>query len=110
MKFIKDTPLLEAFDLKDLLKEVEAEREVKILCENEAVTLFVQALDEGVEIPEHSPPGEVFLHLLEGEVNILMGEQSINVSEGQTLVMHAHEPRKLFAVKKSKFMLLLIKG
>lgn len=72
------------------------------------VTLF--AFDEGQGLSEHTAPFDAIVHLLDGEAEIVISNNPVEVSAGEMLIMPANEPHALKATKKFKMLLTMIKG
>jgi quercetin dioxygenase-like cupin family protein len=71
------------------------------------VTLF--AFDEGQGLSEHTAPFDALVYIIEGEVQITISGTPLSAKGGEILIMPAHEPHALRAVKKFKMMLIMIR-
>ncbi|MBW6457901.1 MAG: cupin domain-containing protein [FCB group bacterium] len=72
------------------------------------VTFF--AFDEGQGLSEHTAPFDAIVNILDGEAEIIISGKSHYVKEGDLLIMPAHEPHALKAVKKFKMILIMIRS
>ena len=72
------------------------------------VTLF--AFDEGQGLSEHTAPFDALVHLLDGEAEITISGKSYPLRQGEMIIMPAHEPHALRAIKKFKMILTLIRS
>ena len=72
------------------------------------VTLF--AFDEGQGLTEHTSPFEALVQVLEGTAEITIAGQSHLVQEGELILMPAHQPHALMAVKRYKMVLTMIRS
>ncbi|MFC2079763.1 cupin domain-containing protein [Candidatus Bipolaricaulota bacterium] len=72
------------------------------------VTLF--AFDKGQELSEHTAPFDALVHVLDGEAEIRINQDTYSVGEGEFLIMPANEPHALRAVQSFKMLLTMIKA
>lgn len=72
------------------------------------VTLF--AFDGGQGLSEHTAPYDALVHLLEGEMEILIAGQPYYLSGGQMLLMPAGQPHALKANLPCKMLLIMIRS
>lgn len=72
------------------------------------VTLF--AFDSGQGLSEHTAPYDALVHLLEGEMDILIAGQPYRLSGGQMLLMPADQPHALKANLPCKMLLVMIRS
>ena len=73
-----------------------------------SVTLF--AFDEGQGLSEHTAPFDALVCLLDGEAEIAISGKPFRVKAGEMIIMPAHQPHALKAVKKFKMMLVMIRA
>lgn len=71
------------------------------------VTLFSFDKDEGLS--EHTTPFDALVYIVDGEAEITISKQPHIVKKGQMIIMPAHEPHALKALKQFKMMLVMIK-
>jgi len=72
------------------------------------ITLF--AFDEGEGLSEHTTPYDAVVHVLQGESEITIGGRIHRVREGEVIIMPAHVPHALKAVRPFKMVLTMIKA
>jgi quercetin dioxygenase-like cupin family protein len=72
------------------------------------VTIF--AFDEGQGLSEHTAPFDALVHVLEGEVEILIAGQRHQLQGGEMMLMPAGQPHALMALKRFKMMLTMIRS
>ena len=72
------------------------------------VTLF--AFDEGQGLSEHTAPFDALVCVLEGETEIAISGTPFRLRGGDMIIMPAHEPHAVKAVKKFKMMLTMIRS
>ena len=71
------------------------------------VTLF--AFAKGQELSEHTAPFDALVHVLDGEAEIRINQDTHIVKTGELLIMPANEPHALRAVESFKMLLTMIK-
>jgi quercetin dioxygenase-like cupin family protein len=72
------------------------------------VTLF--AFDEGQELSTHTAPYDALVELLDGEAGITISGKPFVLHTGEAIIMPANDPHALFARKKFKMLLTMIKA
>ncbi len=73
-----------------------------------SVTVF--AFDEDQGLSEHTAPFDALVQVLEGEVEITISGQPHRVQGGEMILMPAHQPHALKALKRFKMMLTMIRS
>ncbi len=71
------------------------------------ITLF--AFWEKEELTKHSSPYDAFVQILEGEMEIEIGDDKFVLSGGDSILMPADIPHGLKALANSKMLLTMIK-
>ena len=72
------------------------------------VTIF--AFDEGQGLSEHTAPFDALVHILEGEVEIMISGQRHQLRGGEMILMPAQQPHALKALKRFKMTLTMIRS
>ncbi len=72
------------------------------------VTLF--AFDEGQGLSEHTAPYDALVHVIEGEAEVIIGQEPMAVKMGEIIIMPAHQPHALTATTQFKMMLTMIRA
>ena len=72
------------------------------------VTMF--AFDEGQGLSEHTAPFDALAFVTSGEAEITISGRTHLLKEGQLIIMPAHKPHALRAVKRFKMMLVMIRS
>ncbi len=73
-----------------------------------SVTVF--AFDEGQGFGEHTVPFDALVHVLEGEAEITIAGQPHRLQAGEMILMPAHQPHALKALKRYKMVLTKIRS
>lgn len=71
------------------------------------VTLF--AFDKGQGLSEHTAPFDALVYIIDGEAKIFISGKPIKVNKNEMLIMPAHKPHALKAIKRFKMLLVLIR-
>jgi len=72
------------------------------------VTIF--AFDQGQGLSEHTAPFDALVHVLDGEVEIIISGEPHRLKEGEMVVMPGGKPHALKAVEKFKMMLVMVRS
>ena len=72
------------------------------------VTLFAFDINQGLS--EHTAPYDAMVYLLEGEVEVTISGNPINLKQGDITIMPANKPHALAAKTKFKMLLTMIKS
>ena len=73
-------------------------------------TLTLFAFDEGQGLSEHTAPFDALVYLLDGEAEVTISGKSLNLKEGEMVIMPANQPHALRAIRRFKMMLVMIKS
>ncbi|WP_125153983.1 cupin domain-containing protein [Clostridium rectalis] len=73
---------------------------------NLSVTLF--AFDKNEEISSHSSQGDALVYILDGEAEIMVGEEKFSLKKGETIVMPSGIAHALYAIEKFKMLLVVV--
>jgi len=73
-----------------------------------SVTLF--AFDKGQGLSEHTAPFDALVYIIDGTAEISISGKSNRVKAGEMIIMSAHKPHALKAIKQFKMLLVMIKG
>jgi len=71
------------------------------------ITLF--AFDTGQNLSEHTTPYDAYVTVLDGEVELLIGGETVRAVQGQMVLMPADVPHTVRAPGRFKMMLVLIR-
>ncbi|APM37426.1 cupin [Clostridium kluyveri] len=75
------------------------------------INIILLAIDQGQgeAINAHSAPGDALLQILDGAAEITIGEKTLTVKKGESVVMPANVPHALAARERFKILLTFIK-
>lgn len=106
----KGMPASEAVTLAALVEYGEGAVVSRTLAKNDAGTLTVFAFDEGQELSEHSAPFDALVQILDGDVELTIGGESVPATAGQAVLMPANIPHAVKATSRFKMLLTMIRG
>ena len=93
--------------LLDYQSDAIVSREI-IKKETGTVTLF--AFDRGQGLSEHVAPFDALVYIIDGAAEIIISGRPNKVKAGEIIIMPAHKPHALKAIKKFKMLLVMIKA
>ena len=82
----------------------------RTIIDKKTATVTFFAFDEGQGLSEHTAPFDALVCLLEGEAEIVISGKSLQLREGEMVIMPANQPHALTAVKKFKMLLTMIRS
>jgi quercetin dioxygenase-like cupin family protein len=100
------TKMAKLADLVDYQDGAVVSREI-INQKSGSVTLF--AFDEGQGLSEHMAPFDAMVYLLDGEAEITISGNSLNLKQGEMVIMPANQLHSMKATKRFKMVLTMIK-
>ena len=71
------------------------------------ITLF--AFDKGQKLSEHTTPYDALVHILDGEAELVIGGETLQVSSGKFVIMPANIPHAVTANQRFKMLLIMIR-
>jgi len=101
--------LTQTVHLKDMAAYQEHSVVSREIIRKPAGTVTVFAFDQGEGLSEHTAPFDAMVYLLEGEAEVTIDKKPHSVKEGEMIIMPAHKPHALKAMKKFKMLLVMIK-
>jgi quercetin dioxygenase-like cupin family protein len=106
---IKNIPFSEALALGDLVDYQPGQVVSRTLAQNVAMNMTLFALDAGESISTHTTPGDALVLVLDGEVLLEIGDRKVPTVAGQATVMPANVPHALYAERRFKMLLVVVK-
>lgn len=82
----------------------------KTLIEKKTGTVTLFAFDQGQGLSEHTAPFDALVYILDGEVEIIISGNPINLKQGEMIIMPANESHALKAINRFKMILIMIKS
>ncbi|MDD5688092.1 MAG: cupin domain-containing protein [Elusimicrobia bacterium] len=102
--------LAQALDLSSLIDYQKDSVVSKTIINKKTGTVTLFAFDKGQGLSEHTAPFDALVYIVDGEADITISGKSINVQQGEMIIMPANKPHALKAVKKYKMLLVMIKS
>lgn len=96
--------------LADMLEYQNGAIVSKTILEKNTGTVTLFAFDEGQGLSEHTAPFDAMVQVLDGEAEIRISGNPYNLKKGEMIVMPAHEPHALKALKRFKMLLTLVRS
>ena len=81
----------------------------RALISKKAGTVTVFAFGEGQGLSEHTAAFDALVYILDGEAKINIAGRNFRLKTGQMIIMPAHKPHSLKAVKRFKMLLVMVK-
>jgi quercetin dioxygenase-like cupin family protein len=100
----------QAFQLRDSVSYQDGAIVSREIVGKKTGTVTVFAFDEGQGLSEHIAPFDALVYILDGEVEIHISGKPHPVKEGEMIIMPAHEPHALKAMKRFKMLLIMIRA
>lgn len=72
------------------------------------VTLF--AFDKGQKLSEHTAPYDAIVYSVDGEAQITISDNTIDVKKGDAIILPANKTHSLNAISQYKMLLVMIKS
>ena len=102
--------LARTINMKELTAYQQGAVVSKEILKKDTGTVTVFAFDKGQGLSEHTAPFDALVCILDGTAEIIISGKSSQVSEGEMIIMPAHEPHALKANERFKMMLVMIKS
>lgn len=82
----------------------------KIVRKNDAGNITLFAFDKDQALSEHSAPFDAIVVVLDGEATISIDKKPYQLKAGEMIIMPANIPHAVFAKKRFKMMLVMLKN
>jgi len=99
-----------AVELKSSIRYSRGAIVSKALLNKRAGTVTLFAFDTGQFLSEHTAPFDALVQILEGAVQIKIAKRVLMASAGEAVIMPAHIPHALKALKRFKMLLTMIRS
>lgn len=106
---MKNIEFSKPLKLADLIDYQSGQVVSKTLAQTPAVSITLFSLDAGEGISTHTTSGDAMVQILDGEAEITIGDQTVIVKEGETVIMPADIPHGLEARQRFKMLLTVVK-
>jgi len=82
----------------------------RTIIDKEAGTITLFAFDKGQGLSEHTAPYDALIYALDGEAEVIIAGNPLNIKLGEMVIMPANEPHALKAIKKFMMLLIMIRS
>lgn len=106
---MKNIEFSKALKLKDLVSYQEGQVVSRTVAQLPRVNITLFALYKGEGISTHTTSGDAMVQILEGEAQITIGKEVLDVREGETVIMPVDVPHALEAREGFKMLLTVVK-
>lgn len=100
----------QSFDISSLLDYQDDAVVSREIIRKGAGTLTLFAFDRGQGLSEHTAPFDAVVYITDGQARVNISGRPHVVKKGQMIIMPAHKPHSLKAVRRFKMLLILIKA
>ena len=102
--------LSKSLDLKALIDYQDGAVVSRTLIDKGEGTVTLFAFDEGQGLSEHTAPFDALVYLIDGEAEVVISGNAIQLKEGQMIIMPANQPHSVKAIKRFKMVLTMIRS
>lgn len=107
---MKNIEFSQVLNLKELISYQKGQVLSMTLAQIPSFNITLFSLAEGEGISTHITAGDAMVQILDGEAEITIGDKTLTVKEGETVIMPSNIPHGLEARKAFKMLLTVIKG
>ena len=100
----------EVKSLVDMLQYQDGSIVSRVLLKNQGGTVTLFAFDVGEGLSEHTAPFDALVVVTDGEADIEIDGESLQVKQGETIVLPANHPHAVKATAKFKMMLIMLRA
>ncbi|MDP2905605.1 MAG: cupin domain-containing protein [Candidatus Omnitrophota bacterium] len=98
-----------AFDLASLLDYQVNSVVSREIVRKDAGTVTLFAFDKGQGLSEHTAPFDALVYIADGSAEIKIASKRNVVRKGEMIIMPAHKPHALRAIRRFKMLLIMIR-
>ncbi len=102
-------PAAEAVKLADLVSYQEGSVVSRTLVKRNGGSVTLFAFDQGQSLSEHTVPFEALVQVLDGEIELVIGGESVAAKAGGAVLMPADIPHAVNAITRFKMLLTMIR-
>jgi quercetin dioxygenase-like cupin family protein len=99
----------QAMNLRDLIDYQEGSVVSREIISKKTGTVTLFAFDKGQGLSEHTAPFDAMVYCLDGEVEVTISGNPLRLKEGEMVIMPAHQPHALKALRQFKMLLIMIR-
>jgi quercetin dioxygenase-like cupin family protein len=95
--------------LKDIVSFQDGTVVSRMLVNKKAGSITVFSFDENEGLSKHTAPYDAVVTIIDGECEVWVAGQTLQMKEGQTIIFPANVPHALSAITKFKMTLTMIR-
>jgi quercetin dioxygenase-like cupin family protein len=95
--------------INDLISYQKGTVASRMIVFKKAGTLTIFSFDEGEGLSEHTAPYDALLEVTQGEAEVEIAGAPFTVRTGELIILPANKPHAVFAKKRFKMMLTMIR-
>ena len=95
--------------INDLIKYQTGTVASRMIVFKKAGTITCFSFDEGEGLSEHTAPYDAILEVTDGEAEVQIAGEPFTVHTGELIILPANKPHAVFAKKRFKMMLTMIR-
>ncbi len=99
----------QAINLRDLIGYQEGSVVSREIISKKTGTVTLFAFDKGQGLSEHTAPFDALVYCLDGEVEVTISGNPMQLKEEEMVIMPAHQPHALKALQRFKMLLIMIR-
>ncbi len=106
----KDNLTSKVSTLMDLIAYQDGSLVSRTLIDKSAGTVTLFAFDAGQGLSEHTAPYDAMVYILDGQAQVTIAGNTLNLKAGETTIMPANQPHAVAAKNRFKMLLVMIKS
>lgn len=108
-ELIKNIELSKSIDFNSLVSPKEGQIETVTLAQKKGVGVTLLAFGKGEGVGPHAAKGDALIYIHEGVATVKIGEEVMEATKGQMVVMPANIPHQVTAKEDMSFLLVVVK-
>jgi len=108
---IQQTDYAEGLEVKNFKNDIDYQPDstiIKMVSKKPTGNIVLFAFDKDQGLIEHSASSDALVYIIEGEIEFTVAGVNYLLKEGDTLTLPAKIPHSLFAIKRTKMLLVIL--
>jgi len=102
--------VVEVNRLTDLVDYQQGSVVSRTIIKEKTGTVTAFAFDEGQGLSEHTAPYDALVHVIDGEAKITVSGETLELGQGEVVILPANQPHALEAAQRFKMVLTMIRS
>lgn len=98
-----------SIDFSKLVSPIDGQIETVTLAQKKGVGVTALAFGKGEGVGPHSAKGDALIYIHEGVATVRIGEETMEATKGQVVVMPANIPHQVTAKENMSMLLVVVK-